>query len=114
MALAQFPARSQGFHMAQQPSRACLSTISRNYSSSTSFAVHATAPSSSSASSFVPPEPPSFKGQAMFPDLDIDNVTTDAAQRNQDADAVFVVTGASRGIGLQIVKELLNRTKVCT
>jgi hypothetical protein len=48
----------------------------------------------------------------VFPDLDIKKETSDAAMRNQDEDAVFVVTGASRGIGLQIVKELLNRTKV--
>jgi NAD(P)-dependent dehydrogenase (short-subunit alcohol dehydrogenase family) len=31
--------------------------------------------------------------------------------RNNDADAVFVVNGASRGIGLQFVKSLLQRAK---
>lgn len=34
-----------------------------------------------------------------------------AAARNNDAEAVFVVSGASRSMGLQFVKELLSRTK---
>ena len=48
----------------------------------------------------------------MFPDIDLKNVAADAVMRNQDDGAVFVITGASRGIGLQIVKDLLERTKV--
>ncbi|CAM9807139.1 unnamed protein product, partial [Phaeothamnion confervicola] len=34
-----------------------------------------------------------------------------AAQRNADADAVFFVTGANRGIGLEMAKQLLGRTQ---
>lgn len=63
-------------------------------------------------SSFVPPEPPSFQGQAVFPDIDLNVISDDASIRNKDRNAVFVVTGASRGIGLQIVKDLVERTKV--
>jgi len=67
---------------------------------------------SSAKSSFVPPDPPSFDGQAMFPDIDLNCLSSHARMRNQDSDAVFVITGASRGIGLQIVKDMLIRTKV--
>lgn len=74
--------------------------------------VHASPASSSSSSSFVPPDPPAFQGQPMFPDVAIHNVSEAAMMRNQDGDAVFVVTGASRGIGLQIVKTLFSRTEV--
>lgn len=66
----------------------------------------------SAKSSFVPPDPPSFSGQAMFPDIKLNRISSHAIMRNQDSDAVFVITGASRGIGLQIVKDMLIRTKV--
>lgn len=65
----------------------------------------------SAKSSFVPPDPPSFSGQAMFPDIKLNRISSHAIMRNQDSDAVFVITGASRGIGLQIVKDMLIRTK---
>lgn len=62
---------------------------------------------------FTPPIPPKFNGQAVFPDISLNGATShDADKRNNDTDAVFVVTGASRGIGLQIVKDLTTRTKV--
>jgi hypothetical protein len=64
------------------------------------------------SSSFVAPEPPSFQGQAVFPDIDLTSLSDDAVVRNENENAVFVVTGASRGIGLQIVKDLTQRTKM--
>ena len=77
---------------------------------------------SSSSSSFQAPEPPTSKGHPIFPDVDLPSSSTtttsspptiseDARQRNSDPDAVFVVNGASRGIGLQLVQSLLDRTK---
>ena len=71
--------------------------------------------SSSSSSPFQPAPPPAFLGQAVFPDISLLKNSTgtvaSARQRNQDPDAVFVVTGSSRGIGLQFVKSLLERTQ---
>ncbi len=69
--------------------------------------------SSALSSSFVPPEPPSSNGKAVFDDIIISTGgTLESLKRNSDPDAVFVVTGASRGIGLQFVKSLIHRTKV--
>ena len=67
-----------------------------------------------SSSSFSPPQPPTSNGVAVYPDIDFSlgsRVDSDAARRNADPDAVFVVNGASRGIGLQFVKSLLQRTE---
>ena len=46
----------------------------------------------------------------MFPNIDLSHKSASAIQRNSDPDAVFVVTGANRGIGLQFVKSLSERT----
>jgi len=60
---------------------------------------------------FKPPDPPQSKGNAIFPDIDIVEIRNQKAQmRNADKNAVFVVTGASRGIGLELVHSLLNKT----
>lgn len=71
--------------------------------------------SSSSSSSFQAPAPPSTHGNPVFPDIDFSvaaSPTAESVRRNNDPSSVFVVTGASRGIGLQFVKSLLDRTKV--
>lgn len=68
----------------------------------------------SSSSSFQAPEPPESQGQPVFPDIQIQNKSSqrsDATLRNTDPDAVFVINGSSRGIGLQLVQSLLQRTK---
>ncbi|CAM9836561.1 unnamed protein product, partial [Heterosigma akashiwo] len=44
-------------------------------------------------------------------DVALNTDRQDAKSRNSDENAVFVVSGASRGIGLQFVEELLTRTK---
>ena len=68
------------------------------------------------SSSFQAPEPPQSHGQPVFPDVKIigniaSNEKCNAFIRNNDPDAVFVVNGSSRGIGLQFVKSLVQRTK---
>lgn len=71
----------------------------------------------STTSNFQAPEPPESKGHAIFPDVNISSgaskttISEHAVQRNTDPDAIFVVNGASRGIGLQMVKSLLERTQ---
>jgi len=67
-----------------------------------------------SSSSFQAPEPPSSKGNAIFPDIDFsrkESVLGASYIRNQDPNAVFVVNGASRGIGLGFVSALIERTR---
>ena len=49
-------------------------------------------------------KPPPNRVKELFP------ATADAARRNADPDAVFVVTGASGGIGSTIVEQLHART----
>ena len=56
--------------------------------------------------------PPQSKGGAVYQDIDVSKSSLLNSPRNLDPDAVFVVTGASRGIGLQFVKSLLLDTKV--
>ncbi|KAL3794516.1 hypothetical protein ACHAW5_001326 [Stephanodiscus triporus] len=106
--------------------------VGRPYSSSSSS-------SSSSYTSFEAPEPPSSHGASVFPDIEfrrsattttttttgeekeaqqqqqqqraVATTTTAATTRNADRDAVFVVNGSSRGIGLRFVVGLLERTE---
>lgn len=63
-------------------------------------------------STFQAPEPPQSKGFNIFNDIDV-SVTdsTSSSLRNSDPEAVFVINGASRGIGLQCVRKLLSDTK---
>lgn len=70
-----------------------------------------------STSSFDAPEPPRSHGEAVFPDIQFSSPPLDGeqhdvgAKRNADPDAVFVVNGSNRGIGLQFVASLLERVK---
>jgi len=72
-----------------------------------------TARRSNSTSTFQPPPKNTYHGTPVYNHIDIDakKVTDAAAARNNDKDAVFVVTGASRSMGLEFVKQLLSRTK---
>lgn len=65
-------------------------------------------------STFNAPEPPQSKGVNVFTDIDFSIPNSPSSQssiRNSDPDAVFLVNGASRGIGLQFVRKLLKDTK---
>lgn len=64
-------------------------------------------------STFQAPEPPESKGFNVFKDVDVSVSNTASSQssiRNSDPDAVFVITGANRGIGFQFVSKLLKDT----
>lgn len=70
--------------------------------------------SSTRANDFEPIPPPGTHGTPVFEDIAMTGAVQDDLEswkRNNDASAIFVVTGASRGIGLQFVKSLLERTK---
>ena len=72
---------------------------SRLFSSSTDH--------SDTASLFQPAPPPGTHGTPVFPNIDLTNISPEAQRRNGSRDAVFVVTGANRGLGLQFAKSLL-------
>lgn len=66
-------------------------------------------------SSFQAPVPPQSKGEAVYKDIDVTKEIHSSSQagiRNKLPDGVFVVNGASRGIGLQFVKALIASTEV--
>lgn len=73
--------------------------------------LYATSSSSTSASFFEPPAPPESNGLSIYSDILIPSPTSNAIERNNDEHAVMIVTGASRGIGREMVKRLLERTK---
>lgn len=104
------------WHQPGASSRGCLSNIIRP-SSLVLPIQHQTgtrsqsSSSSSISSSFEAPEPPQSHGHPVFPDVQLnDGDKTNALNRNSDSNAVFVVSGASRGIGLQFVSSLLEQT----
>jgi NAD(P)-dependent dehydrogenase (short-subunit alcohol dehydrogenase family) len=66
---------------------------------------------SSLGSSFQPLPPPEALGTPVFPDVDLAEPLESSKRRNDNPSSVFVVTGASRGIGLQAVRSLLERTQ---
>ena len=69
-------------------------------------------PTFTTLSSFKPPTPPESKGNAIYPDINLQiNDNLPSSRRNADENAVFVVTGSSRGIGKQIIQDILQRTK---
>jgi len=101
--------------IARQNIRA-LSSVPVLQNGRTILAPTTTNPSESSsalrlASTFQAPEPPNSKGHAVYNDIEISTTERESIARNSDPDAVFVVTGASRGIGLQFVKTLQTRSK---
>ena len=65
------------------------------------------------STSFQPPPSNTYHGTPVYNNIDIGTkkIADAAAARNNDKDAVFVVTGASRSMGLEFVKQLLVRTK---
>jgi len=67
--------------------------------------------STSPVESFVPAPPPGTAGTPIFSDVDLTSTSADAELRNTDPNAVVCVTGANRGIGLQVVQQMLERTK---
>ena len=68
--------------------------------------------SSAIASSFKAPVPPESHGHPVFPHIEFNHSkNANSLNRSSDSNAVFVVSGASRGIGLQFVSSLLERTK---
>ena len=75
--------------------------------------------SATTSPSFEAPDPPESHGVPVFPDIEFRDdgsvgsrgEESAASKRNADADAVFVVSGSSRGIGLQLVSALLYRTR---
>ena len=94
-----------GSIVSQQP----LPTM-RNY-------VNSMSSTTTSTLSFDAPEPPQSHGTPIFPDIQFENRLKPENQhavikRNSDSQAVFIVNGSSRGIGLQFVINLLERTKV--
>ena len=66
-----------------------------------------------SSATYQPPPNNVYHGTPVYNNIDIGSkkVTEAAAARNNDKDAVFVVTGASRSMGLEFVKQLLSRTE---
>lgn len=87
--------------------------------SSNVVAFSTSATGTAATTTFQPPKPPGTKGTPIFPDIQIlkpdeSNPTENAIRRNTDSNAVMVVTGANRGIGLQFVRSLLSHTKVFT
>lgn len=63
------------------------------------------------ATDFQAASPPGTHGTPVFPDIDFSRESEESVRRNNDAEAVFVVTGANRGIGLQFVKVLTTKTQ---
>ncbi len=71
-----------------------------------------TSSSSAIASSFEAPVPPESHGHPVFPHIKFNRGdNANSLNRNSDPNSVFVVSGASRGIGLQFVSSLLERTE---
>ncbi len=90
--------------------RSVASGVSRTLPPST---ITQSSRSTFSTSSFQPPPNNTYHGNPVYNHIDIGSkkVTDSASARNNDKDAVFVVTGASRSMGLEFVKQLLERTK---
>ena len=98
--------------------RALLRTCAAFATRSRSPRVHSAIVSSSTnptrlfaTENFRPSSPPGTHGTPVFPDIDFSTVSEESVKRNQDPHAVFVVTGANRGIGLQFVKALTTKTQ---
>jgi short chain dehydrogenase len=56
--------------------------------------------------------PPGIPLQFGHPDINLQQpASAGSAQRNANVDAVFLLTAASRGLGLELTRQLLTRTK---
>lgn len=109
-----FPRRTSGFGSTTAPFSTLSMFIRGGQDTMTRHPTTQLKPSKRFLSSFTAPTPPESKGINVFQDIDFSVAEKDGSQsslRNNDPDAVFVVTGASRGIGLQFVKTLLQTTK---
>jgi hypothetical protein len=100
--------------MAMTPRCGRPPAFSYRYRSSRLFSTTTPPPTGTSIVDFEPPEPPGTHGTPVFPDIDLSIVSATTMTRHDDPDAVFVVTGASRGLGREFVRQLLARTKVRT
>ena len=66
----------------------------------------------SSTSKFDAPPNNVYHGVPVYSDIGLSSDLPDASRiRNADADAVFVVTAASRSMGLEFAKQLIDRTE---
>ena len=66
----------------------------------------------SSTARFEAPPNNAYHGVPVYSDIGLSSDLADASRiRNADADAVFIVTAASRSMGLEFTKQLLDRTE---
>jgi len=111
-AIGRRPAATALLQHSRPPQVVCRDPAVAKGGTSPSAALRLFSTATSSSSSFQPADPPGTHGTPVFSNIDFSNNPSSSAQlRNTSPSSVFVVTGANRGIGLQFVKSLLERTK---